>query len=110
MKKTPSLRVAFYARVSSERQAEEGTIASQVAALRQRIRADGCRIDAELEFCDDGVSGSTSFWALTSLSLAGTTPASTNAWYWASVSNSTGSDDGPIPRHVPATWSSTRSA
>ena len=55
----PILRVAFYARVSSDHQAEEGTIASQVAALRQRLAADGGRVDPELEFLDDGYSGGT---------------------------------------------------
>jgi len=54
-----TLRVAFYARVSSDHQAEQGTIASQVEALRQRITADGERIEPELEFCDDGFSGAT---------------------------------------------------
>jgi site-specific DNA recombinase len=54
-----SIRVALYARVSSEKQAEELTIQSQVAALRQRIAADGHKIDAELCFLDDGFSGST---------------------------------------------------
>jgi len=51
--------VALYARVSSDRQADEGTIASQVEALRQRIAADGYRLDEELSFLDDGYSGST---------------------------------------------------
>src|SRR4051794_2844105 len=62
----PTLRVAFYARVSSDHQAEEGTIASQIAALRQRIAAlrqriaaDGSRVDPEFEFLDDGYSGGT---------------------------------------------------
>ena len=32
---------AFYARVSSESQARDNTIASQVTALRERIAADG---------------------------------------------------------------------
>jgi site-specific DNA recombinase len=59
MKVSKTLRVASYARVSSERQAEEGTIASQIAGLRQRIVADGQQIDAELEFVDDGFSGAT---------------------------------------------------
>jgi site-specific DNA recombinase len=54
-----TLRVALYARVSSERQADELTIQSQVAALRQRIAADGCQVAAELCFLDDGCSGST---------------------------------------------------
>jgi site-specific DNA recombinase len=52
-------RVALYARVSSQRQAESLTIASQVAALRERIAADGERVDDEMYFLDDGVSGST---------------------------------------------------
>src|SRR5262245_24430432 len=52
-------RVALYARVSSQRQADEATIESQVAALESRLRADGCRIDPELRFLDDGHSGST---------------------------------------------------
>ena len=34
--RTAALRVAFYARVSSELQAQEQTIASQVAALKER--------------------------------------------------------------------------
>ena len=34
-------RAALYARVSSEQQAEAGTIASQMEALRQRVVADG---------------------------------------------------------------------
>jgi site-specific DNA recombinase len=49
--------MGFYARVSSDHQAEEGTIASQVAALRQRLAADGGRTDPDLEFLDDGYSG-----------------------------------------------------
>jgi site-specific DNA recombinase len=51
--------VALYARVSSDRQAEELTIQSQIAALEQRIAADGYRLDPELRFLDDGVSGAT---------------------------------------------------
>ena len=52
-------RVALYARVSSDKQAHEGTIESQVAVLRERIEADGCVLEPELCFIDDGVSGST---------------------------------------------------
>src|ERR1700739_723891 len=59
MKIAKSLRAAFYARVSSDHQADEGTIASQVAALQQRIAADRVRVDPELEFLDDGYSGAT---------------------------------------------------
>jgi site-specific DNA recombinase len=52
-------RVALYARVSSERQADELTIQSQVAALKQRIQADGCKVEDELCFLDEGFSGGT---------------------------------------------------
>lgn len=52
-------RVAIYARVSSEQQAQEQTIASQVAALRQRVADEGFALPEQLCFLDDGVSGST---------------------------------------------------
>ncbi len=51
-------RVALYARVSTSQQEEQGTIASQVTALRERIAEDGCHLDPAYEFIDDGVSGS----------------------------------------------------
>jgi site-specific DNA recombinase len=51
--------VALYARVSSDRQATAGTIASQLAALRERLAADGWTLDPAHEFVDDGYSGST---------------------------------------------------
>jgi site-specific DNA recombinase len=51
-------RAAFYARVSTNQQEEQGTIASQVAALRERIVQDGCHLDPAHEFIDDGISGS----------------------------------------------------
>jgi site-specific DNA recombinase len=54
-----TIRVALYARVSSEKQAEELTIRSQVAALRQRIALDDLKVDEELCFLDEGYSGST---------------------------------------------------
>ena len=54
-----SCRIALYARVSSQRQAEEATIQSQVAALEQRIAAEQLRLDAERRFLDDGYSGAT---------------------------------------------------
>ncbi len=59
---TPSestVRVAIYARVSSDQQAQQQTIASQVSALRERVANDGLTLDEELCFLDDGVSGST---------------------------------------------------
>jgi site-specific DNA recombinase len=54
-----TIRAALYARVSSEQQAGELTIRSQVAALRQRITQDGLTVDEELCFLDEGYSGST---------------------------------------------------
>jgi site-specific DNA recombinase len=50
---------ALYARVSSEKQSHEGTIASQLAALRERIAQDGFSVADDLAFVDDGVSGNT---------------------------------------------------
>ena len=52
-------RVAIYARVSSEHQAQEQTISSQVAALRERVASDGLLLEEELCFLDDGVTGTT---------------------------------------------------
>src|SRR5262245_28652575 len=51
--------VAVYARVSSDRQARQQTIASQLAALRQRVKDDGLVWNEALCFVDDGVVGST---------------------------------------------------
>lgn len=53
---TNYLRVAIYARVSSEQQAQQNTIASQVEALERRIHDDGLVCDPELKFIDDGFS------------------------------------------------------
>jgi site-specific DNA recombinase len=52
------VRAALYARVSTDRQAQQLTIASQVSALCQRISDDGLTLDPELSFVDDGYSGS----------------------------------------------------
>ena len=49
------MRAAIYARVSTEAQEARGTIGSQVAALRERITAEGHQLVGE--FCDDGHSG-----------------------------------------------------
>ena len=49
------MRAAAYARVSTERQQERGTIGSQLAVLRERVAAEGGELIAE--FCDDGYSG-----------------------------------------------------
>ncbi len=53
------LQVAIYARVSSEQQVTAQTIESQLADLRQRLTTDGVSTKSELEFVDDGYSGST---------------------------------------------------
>jgi site-specific DNA recombinase len=55
----PALRVALYARVSSEQQTEQGTIASQVAALEARILQDGLPLEPDHRFIDEGYSGAT---------------------------------------------------
>jgi site-specific DNA recombinase len=54
-----SLRVAIYARVSSDQQAERHTIDSQVKDLLARAAADGHEVGAELRFLDEGYSGAT---------------------------------------------------
>ena len=54
-----TVQVAFYARVSSEQQAQAQTIQSQLAALRDRIVQEGGVLSPEHEFIDDGCSGST---------------------------------------------------
>src|SRR5574341_1605412 len=51
------IQVGGYARVSSEQQAEAGTIESQLAALRERVAQDGFTLSEELTFVDDGYSG-----------------------------------------------------
>src|SRR4051812_34187281 len=51
-------RAAFYARVSSEAQARDHTIDSQVAALRERIIADGATAAPDNAYLDAGHSGS----------------------------------------------------
>jgi len=49
--------VALYARVSSERQAEEKTIESQLAALREHAAKQGYTVSEEHIFTDNGISG-----------------------------------------------------
>ena len=49
------VKVAIYARVSTERQSERGTIGSQLAALRDQVSAAGHELISE--FIDDGYSG-----------------------------------------------------
>ncbi|MFV2070002.1 MAG: recombinase family protein, partial [Pirellulales bacterium] len=50
---------AIYARVSSARQKEEQTIASQTAALRAHAAATGLEVQPEWVFEDEGYSGAT---------------------------------------------------
>ena len=52
------IRCAAYSRVSSQRQADEMTIDSQITAIRQRAERSGDSIDALFEYKDDGYSGS----------------------------------------------------
>jgi site-specific DNA recombinase len=49
------VRVGLYARVSTERQQERGTVASQLVALRAAAQSDGHEIVEE--FVDEGYSG-----------------------------------------------------
>ena len=52
-------QVAIYARVSTDRQTEAHTMASQVEALRARVAADGLALAEAMAFLDDGYSGAT---------------------------------------------------
>src|SRR5207245_881736 len=52
-------QVAMYARVSSDQPAEAQTIASQVAALRERVAAEGVVVPEAMQFLDEGYSGAT---------------------------------------------------
>ena len=51
-------QTAFYARVSTESQARDNTIASQIAALRERLTADGGQVEPDHAYVDEGYSGS----------------------------------------------------
>ena len=55
----PELRIALYARVSSEQQARGNTVASQLAALRERVASAGLSVEPGDEFVDEGYSGTT---------------------------------------------------
>jgi site-specific DNA recombinase len=55
---TPT-QVAIYARVSSDQQAEAQTVASQVAALRERVAAEGLTLPEAMQFIDEGYRGAT---------------------------------------------------
>lgn len=51
--------IALYARVSSDKQAKQATIQSQIAALQKRAHADGHRVGPTDLFIDEGYSGAT---------------------------------------------------
>jgi site-specific DNA recombinase len=59
MEDRKTIRTAIYGRVSSEQQAKSHTIASQLAALKERVQADGLNLEDELCFVDEGHSGGT---------------------------------------------------
>lgn len=52
-----NIQAALYARVSSQQQINARTIASQLAALRERMGAHNCLPPVEMEFVDEGWSG-----------------------------------------------------
>ena len=54
-----TLHAALYARVSSEQQADAHTVASQVAALQDRVATDGLVLPEGMQFLDEGYSGAT---------------------------------------------------
>src|SRR5215217_1516234 len=53
------LHAAIYARVSSDQQTADNTIASQLAALETRLTQEGLRVAPEHRFVDEGYSGAT---------------------------------------------------
>jgi site-specific DNA recombinase len=53
----PDRDVALYARVSTDQQARDNTIVSQVAALHERIAVEGDRVLPEHIYVDEGYSG-----------------------------------------------------
>lgn len=52
-------RSAIYARVSSDQQAQQGTIESQLAVAQRFATEQGLKIDPDLIFADNGFSGVT---------------------------------------------------
>jgi site-specific DNA recombinase len=55
----PIKQAAAYARVSSEKQAQNRTVESQLTAIRERVAQDGLVLPPERLFIDDGYSGET---------------------------------------------------
>lgn len=58
MNQNQNSSIALYARVSSDKQVQEGTIESQVSSLREYMKANHYPIQEDLVFIDNGVSGS----------------------------------------------------
>ncbi len=52
-----SIKIGIYARVSSEKQAQERTIESQISTILDYVDSKEEKIEPELHFIDDGVSG-----------------------------------------------------
>ena len=57
--KNDDFRVAIYARVSSDQQAQAGTITSQIEELNERLARENLKLEQELSFIDDGYTGIT---------------------------------------------------
>jgi site-specific DNA recombinase len=57
--KDSDFKVAIYARVSSDQQAQAGTIASQIEALHERLAKENLKLEQEYSFIDDGYTGAT---------------------------------------------------
>lgn len=51
------VKIGLYARVSSEKQAQEKTINSQISEIIEYAKSLGERVEPELHFIDEGVSG-----------------------------------------------------
>src|SRR5690349_14895983 len=51
------VKIGLYARVSSVKQSQEQTINSQVATIVEHANSLGEKIDPDLHFLDDGISG-----------------------------------------------------
>src|SRR5690348_13889756 len=51
------VKIGLYARVSSEKQAQEKTIDSQISCIIDYANSIGEKIDPDLHFIDDGISG-----------------------------------------------------
>ena len=55
----PRMRIALYARVSTQMQEKEETVSSQIDELARYAQLQGLSIPEEFRFVDEGYSGST---------------------------------------------------